>query len=227
MSATNRDLIADVKHGRFREDLFYRLHVFPITVPPLRERPEDIPELVRHFLARFAAEEGKRIARVSAEALALLTAYRWPGNVRQLENAVFRAVVLAEGDEIGVDEFPQIASQVARSRTGAGNESRPFPEPLDISFGDIAPARSVAETVLWHLRRRLRVLPPFRCSTRTARSARSRRSRPRSSDSPSRIIAGRCRKSRDGCRSAARHFTGSSISSGSSPTISDNDPHPL
>src|SRR2546423_8020551 len=93
ISATNRNLIADVKDGRFREDLFYRLHVFPITVPALCERPEDISELVRHFLARFAAEEGKRIGRPSADALALLTAYPWPGNVRQLENAVFRAVV--------------------------------------------------------------------------------------------------------------------------------------
>jgi DNA-binding NtrC family response regulator len=112
ISATNRDLIADVKAGRFREDLFYRLHVFPIAVPPLRERPEDIPELTRHFLARFAAEEGKRLTRVSAEALALLATYRWPGNVRQLENAVFRAVVLAEGDAVGLEEFPQIASQI-------------------------------------------------------------------------------------------------------------------
>src|SRR5207244_159254 len=115
VSATNRDLIADVKDGRFREDLFYRLHVFPITVPALCERPEDISELVRHFLARFAAEEGKRIGRLSAEALALLVAYRWPGNVRQLENAVFRAVVLAESDDIGIGEFPQIAAQVART----------------------------------------------------------------------------------------------------------------
>src|SRR3954468_19643127 len=96
ISATNRNLIADVKNGRFREDLFYRLHVFPITVPALAERPEDIAELARHFLARFAAEEGKRITRMSAEALSLLAAYRWPGNVRQLENAVFRAVVLAD-----------------------------------------------------------------------------------------------------------------------------------
>jgi DNA-binding NtrC family response regulator len=114
ISATNRDLIADVKSGRFREDLFYRLHVFPITVPALAERPEDIPELARHFLARFCAEEGKRISRISAEALALLAACRWPGNVRQLENAVFRAVVLAESDELGPQEFPQIAAQVAR-----------------------------------------------------------------------------------------------------------------
>ena len=111
--ATNRDLIADVKANHFREDLFYRLHVFPIAVPALAERPEDIPELTRHFLARFAAEEGKRTHRITAEALALLTTYRWPGNVRQLENAVFRAVVLAEGDTVGLEEFPQIASQMA------------------------------------------------------------------------------------------------------------------
>jgi len=119
ISATNRDLAADVTAGRFREDLFYRLHVFPIAVPALAERPEDIAELVRHFLARFAAEEGKRIRTISAEALGLLTAYRWPGNVRQLENAVFRAVVLAEADEVGVGEFPQIATQLARQPAGA------------------------------------------------------------------------------------------------------------
>jgi DNA-binding NtrC family response regulator len=110
VSATNRDLIADVKAGRFREDLFYRLHVFPISVPPLRERAEDIPELVRHFLIRFAAEEGKRVRSVSGEALRLLAAHRWPGNVRQLENTMFRAVVLADGDEIGPQDVPQIAA---------------------------------------------------------------------------------------------------------------------
>jgi DNA-binding NtrC family response regulator len=113
ISATNRNLSDDVKAGRFREDLFYRLHVFPIGVPPLRERSEDIPELVRHFLVRFCAEEGKSIRSVSGEALTLLGAYRWPGNVRQLENAVFRAVVLADGDSIGTREFPQIAAQVS------------------------------------------------------------------------------------------------------------------
>jgi DNA-binding NtrC family response regulator len=135
MSATNRDLIADVKDGRFREDLFYRLHVFPITVPPLRERPEDIPELTRHFLARFAAEEGKRISRIKAEALSLLTCYRWPGNVRQLENAIFRAVVLAESDEIGVHEFPQIAALAALSPVPESETVPSLPEPADIAFG--------------------------------------------------------------------------------------------
>jgi DNA-binding NtrC family response regulator len=113
VSATNRDLIADVKAGRFREDLFYRLHVFPITVPPLRERSGDIPALARHFLARFAAEEGKRIRLIAPEALQLLAAHQWPGNIRQLENTLFRAVVLADGDSIGLAEFPQIAAQIS------------------------------------------------------------------------------------------------------------------
>ena len=115
ISATNRNLLVDATSGRFREDLFYRLHVFPITVPPLRDRTEDIPDLVRHFLARFCAEEGKRIQSVSAEALGLLKSHPWPGNVRQLENTVFRAVVLAESDRIGTDEFPQVAAATLRS----------------------------------------------------------------------------------------------------------------
>ncbi len=116
VSATNRNLIADVKSGRFREDLFYRLHVFPIMVPPLRERVEDIPELSRHFLIRFAAEEGKRFRSISAPTLRLLSSYRWPGNVRQLENAIFRAVVLADGEDIGCAEFPQIVAQIGETR---------------------------------------------------------------------------------------------------------------
>ena len=111
VSATNRDLIADVKAGRFREDLFYRLHVFPISIPPLRQRPEDIAELARHFLTRIAAEQGKRLRGFDEATLARLSAYRWPGNVRQLENAVFRAVVMAEGDTVGIGEFPQVLAQ--------------------------------------------------------------------------------------------------------------------
>ncbi|MBX9992640.1 sigma-54-dependent transcriptional regulator [Phreatobacter oligotrophus] len=112
ISATNRDLIKAVKDGHFREDLYYRLCVFPMTLPPLRERAEDIPDLVRHFLARIAAEEGKRIRGVQPAVFGLLSAYPWPGNVRQLENAVFRAVVLCDGDELSVADFPQIAAQV-------------------------------------------------------------------------------------------------------------------
>ncbi len=136
VSATNRDLIADVKQGRFREDLFYRLHVFPITVPPLRERPADIPPLARHFLALFAAEEGKRIRLLTPEALRLLTAYHWPGNIRQLENAVFRAVVLAEGDSLGVDEFPQIAAQLS----AVGN---PLPAEVERALAEYQPEAAI------------------------------------------------------------------------------------
>ncbi|MDB5512871.1 MAG: sigma-54-dependent Fis family transcriptional regulator [Enterovirga sp.] len=112
VSATNRSLLEMVREGKFREDLYYRLNVFPMTIPPLRTRREDIPDLARSFLARFAAEEGKRLRGISAEALSLVCNYDWPGNVRQLENAMFRAVVLADGDELTVAEFPQIASQV-------------------------------------------------------------------------------------------------------------------
>ncbi len=112
ISATNQNLIELVKAGKFREDLYYRLNVFPITIPPLRARKGDIGELSRRFCARFAAEEGKKIRGLTAETLSLLAAYDWPGNVRQLENALFRAVVLSDGDELTVAEFPQIAAQV-------------------------------------------------------------------------------------------------------------------
>jgi DNA-binding NtrC family response regulator len=106
-------------------------------VPPLRERHEDIPELVRHFLVRFAAEEGKRIRAVSAEALSRLNAHPWPGNVRQLENAVFRAVVLADGDEVGVEEFPQLALGATRVAAPA---IVPAPEDAPQSLREAPPA---------------------------------------------------------------------------------------
>jgi DNA-binding NtrC family response regulator len=112
ISATNQNLIELVKRGQFREDLFYRLNVFPITIPPLRARRDDIGDLARRFATRFAAEEGKKLRGITHEAINLLSSYDWPGNVRQLENAVFRAVVLADGDELTVNEFPQIAAHV-------------------------------------------------------------------------------------------------------------------
>ncbi len=133
VSATNRDLIADVKAGRFREDLFYRLHVFPITVPPLRERPADIPALARHLLARFAAEEGKRIRLIAPDALQLLAAYQWPGNIRQLENTLFRAVVLAEGDTIGLAEFPQVSAQVSAQPGHAADLVPELDQPMTLA----------------------------------------------------------------------------------------------
>jgi DNA-binding NtrC family response regulator len=101
-----------VKEGRFREDLYYRLNVFPIHVPPLRERKEDIPDLVAHFIRRLAAEEGKPVVGISRDALAMLCAFDWPGNVRQVENTVFRAIVLCDGELLQASDFPQIASMV-------------------------------------------------------------------------------------------------------------------
>jgi len=106
ISATNRNLLNQVKAGHFREDLFYRLHVLPLTIPPLRARREDIPHLLRHFVARFSAEENRPITGISGEAMTLLGAWPWPGNVRQLENAVYRAVVMSDGGQLGVADFP-------------------------------------------------------------------------------------------------------------------------
>jgi DNA-binding NtrC family response regulator len=111
ISATNRKLLDRVKSGHFREDLFYRLHVLPLTIPPLRARREDIPHLLRHFLARFGAEENRTISGISGEAMAHLSQLEWPGNIRQLENAVYRAVVMSDGDQLGLADFPLIAAQ--------------------------------------------------------------------------------------------------------------------
>ena len=218
ISATNRDLIADVKAGRFREDLFYRLHVFPITVPPLRERAADIPALARHFLARFAAEEGKRIRLITPEALRVLTAFHWPGNIRQLENAVFRAVVLADGDALGLDEFPQIAAQARRRRTElASRDQSRKPWPQSAGRGIRARPRAAWTSMTrrsprraGNLRRSLR-RHACRFSMPTARCGRWRTSNPTSSGTPLPIIAGKCRKSRGGCRSAAQRCTASSM----------------
>jgi DNA-binding NtrC family response regulator len=113
VSATNRDPAQQVKDGAFREDLFYRLNVFPIEAPSLRDRREDIPALVDHFIARFNAEEGKRIVACAPETQAMPQALDWPGNVRQLENAVFRAIVLADSPFLQPYDFPSISGVVA------------------------------------------------------------------------------------------------------------------
>ncbi|MBS0296639.1 MAG: sigma-54-dependent Fis family transcriptional regulator [Proteobacteria bacterium] len=113
ISATNRDLAQQVKSGLFREDLYYRLNVYPIDAPSLRERREDIPTLVEHFIRRFNVEEGKRVAGATGETLAMLQAFDWPGNVRQLENAVYRAIVLCDGPYLQAHDFPAISGVAA------------------------------------------------------------------------------------------------------------------
>ncbi len=141
VSATNRDLAELTQAGNFREDLYYRLNVFPIHVPPLRERHEDIAELSQYFVSRFAAEENKLISGFTAEAMSLLDSYSWPGNVRQLENTIFRAVVLCDTDALDVVDFPQIASAmgvslVAHSVPGAPSDS------AVVQAGSSAPMRA-------------------------------------------------------------------------------------
>ncbi|XXX81040.1 sigma-54 dependent transcriptional regulator [Sorangium sp. So ce134] len=107
LAATHRDLMAETQAGRFREDLFYRINVLPIAIPPLRERREDIPILMDHFLARNNARFGINIRGFEPEARRLLLEYRWPGNVRELENTVERAMVLCEGERIGEADLPE------------------------------------------------------------------------------------------------------------------------
>ena len=138
ISATNRKLLDRVKGGQFREDLFYRLHVLPLTIPPLRMRREDIPHLLRHFLARLCAEENRPITGISGDAMALLSQLDWPGNIRQLENAVYRAVVMSETDQLGVADFPQAAAQSQALSESHGTHV----EPLVIApgFHSTAPA---------------------------------------------------------------------------------------
>jgi two-component system response regulator PilR (NtrC family) len=121
VAATNRDLETEVEKGTFRQDLFYRLDVIRIRLPPLRERREDLPLLVDHFLRKFSAEHGCKVAGVDPEAMQALMAYHFPGNVRELENLIERAVILATGDRLAVDAFPSLGrlSAAAPSLTNA------------------------------------------------------------------------------------------------------------
>ncbi len=120
ISATNRDLAKEVESGNFREDLFYRLNVFPIEVPPLRDRVEDIPALIEHFIQRYNAEERRDVRGVQHEVMEVLQKQAWPGNVRQLENTIFRGVVLAENAYLSADDFPLLAAEFEAAGIVAG-----------------------------------------------------------------------------------------------------------
>ena len=106
ISATNKNLTEEVREGRFREDLYYRLNVVPIQLPPLRERREDIPVLAEHFLKHYAAKNHRAVRQILPEALDLLMRYNWPGNIRELENAIERGVIIAQGELLTPDELP-------------------------------------------------------------------------------------------------------------------------
>jgi DNA-binding NtrC family response regulator len=135
IAATNRDLGQMAKTGSFREDLYYRLNVFPVMVPSLRERTGDIAPLARHFIERFAAEENKPVSGLTPQASSLLESFNWPGNVRQLENTIFRAVVLCDGALLDVCDFPQIAAAL-----GVDTLVRQNSVSVSAAHGGVAPA---------------------------------------------------------------------------------------
>jgi formate hydrogenlyase transcriptional activator len=120
IAATNRDLEEAVRAGRFRADLFYRLNVFPLRVPPLRERASDIPQLAMFFLSRFARRFGRQVETISAETMDLLTSYSWPGNIRELQNVIERAVILSRGPAL---ELERDLLPAATNRPGPGGDS--------------------------------------------------------------------------------------------------------
>jgi two-component system, NtrC family, response regulator HydG len=134
VSATHRDLQAEVKAGRFREDLYYRLHIVPLLLPPLRERPEDISTLARHFVARHGPRVNKRVKEMDDGVLRALARYAWPGNVRELENVIEQSLVFAEGETLTVADLPSHLAQPA-SRVDSGlpvpTGDRPLPDILE------------------------------------------------------------------------------------------------
>lgn len=134
IAATNRDLERQVAESTFREDLYYRLSVIPVTVPPLRDRPEDLPLLVNHFLRKYLPAARKNIVRVQPDSLAALANYDWPGNVRQLENTIERAVALETGDELHV-ELPVERAKARAAAAGVGADGLALP----IAAGSVLP----------------------------------------------------------------------------------------
>jgi two-component system nitrogen regulation response regulator NtrX len=120
LAATNKDLQTEIRAGRFREDLFFRLNVIPIFVPPLRERQEDIPLLADHFMAEFAREYGRRIKSFDTGAVAVLKHYPWPGNVRELRNVIERLMIMVPGDSISAADLSFLDPSVLTARPVVG-----------------------------------------------------------------------------------------------------------
>ena len=148
IAATNRALEQEVKAERFREDLYYRLNVFPVEIPPLRSRTEDIPLLVNHFVGKYGAKIGKRIAGVPQGVLDALQAYSWPGNVRELENIVERAIIISPGSKLVLgDWLPESETAPGASEicTLEENERRHILRALDVTEGRVSGGRGAAK----------------------------------------------------------------------------------
>lgn len=151
IAASNRSLEKEVKSDKFREDLYYRMNVVNLTIPPLRDRTGDIPALCRHFLARLANQPGLRSLGITDEALNLLRSYNWPGNVRQLQSVLFRAAVMCDRDALTCEEFPQISAFVAKSGGGEPHMAN-SPEGIGITLyaedGNLRPLEEIEADVI-------------------------------------------------------------------------------
>jgi DNA-binding NtrC family response regulator len=145
--ATNRDLQAAIRAGEFRDDLYWRLNVVNIHIPPLRERPDDISLLAEHFLARFTQAMNRKPMRLSPEALDAMIAYPWPGNVRELQNAIERAVVVGQGEVVRTEDLPL---RVTETVNGDG--------PGSLSEAERVHIRSVLDASGWNISRAARIL---------------------------------------------------------------------
>ncbi|MBK9431899.1 MAG: sigma-54-dependent Fis family transcriptional regulator [Sphingomonadales bacterium] len=148
ISACNNDIAELLASGAFREDLYYRINIVQLRIPPLRERTADIPALARHFLARMATQPGLRSLGITDEALSLLKTYDWPGNVRQLQSALFRAAVLCDRDALTADEFPQIAAAVGRQLTTPIQMSEGIGVALYEQDGNLRPLEEIEADVI-------------------------------------------------------------------------------
>ena len=188
VAATNRDLEEAVREGRFRSDLLFRLNVFPIRVPPLRERAEDIPLIAEYWASQYARKVGKAVKGIDESAMAVLCGYRWPGNIRELQNVVERAVILARGSLLGLSDFelPSLAAApeaVRPARAGSADERQQIEEALEASRGRVYGDGGAAEAL---------GVPPSTLESRIRRLgidkfAFHRRGSPRQPSSPDRL----------------------------------------
>jgi len=163
ITATNKDLEAGVREGTFREDLYYRINVISLQIPPLRERQDDIGALARHYLVKYAQEMGKQVKELAPEAMAVLTEYRWAGNVRELQNVIERAIIISEGDVIrpvhlpvGLKSSASLGSQASDSKLSIEEYTKAFIKKYQGDFNEqqIAEMLGITRKSLWEKRKK-------------------------------------------------------------------------
>jgi len=147
IAATHRDLRAMIREGKFREDLFYRLNVFPIEIPPLRERREDIPPLANYFVSKLSPQMGKKIKSISPQAMEVLANASWPGNVRELQNIVERAIILSRGEVLGSADFELPSLKTATAPVSDAAERQQIEDALRASRGRVSGVDGAAQAL--------------------------------------------------------------------------------